>query len=45
VSGIVVRLGPFGGAREASAGLVLWAVAWTAAIVALAASRLRRSDF
>jgi len=45
VSGIVVRLGPFGGAREASAGLVLWAVAWTAAIIVLAASRLRRSDF
>lgn len=45
VSGLVVRLGPFGGAREVSAGLLLWAVAWTAAIVALAARRLRRSDF
>lgn len=45
VSAIVVRLGPFGGAREASLGLVLWAVAWTAAIVALAAWRLRRRDF
>lgn len=45
VSGLVVRLGPFGGAREASAGLVLWAVAWTVAVVALAARRLRRSDF
>lgn len=45
VSGIVVRLGPFGGAREASSALVLWAVAWTAAIVALAAWRLRRRDF
>lgn len=45
VSGIVVRLGPFGGAREASTGLVLWAVVWTAAIVAVAAWRLRRRDF
>lgn len=45
VSGLVVRLGPFGGARDASAGLVLWAIAWTVAIVALAAWRLRRRDF
>ncbi len=45
VSGIVVRLGPFGGAREASPALVLWALVWTAAIVALAAWRLRRRDF
>jgi len=45
VTGIVVRLGPFGGAREASAALILWAIAWTAAVVALATSRLRRSDF
>lgn len=44
-SGIVVRLGPFGGAREPSAGLILWALAWTAAILALAAWRLRRRDF
>ncbi len=45
VTGIVVRLGPFGGARAASAGLVVWALAWTAAIVVLAAWRLRRRDF
>jgi len=45
VTGVVVRLGPFGGAREASAGLILWAVSWTAAVVALAVARLRRSDF
>jgi ABC-type transport system involved in multi-copper enzyme maturation permease subunit len=45
VSGIVVRLGPFGGAHEASALLVLWALAWTAGIIALAAWRLRRRDF
>ena len=45
VTGVVVRLGPFGGARAASAGLVLWTLAWTAAIVALAAARLRRTDF
>lgn len=45
LSGIVVRLGPFGGAREASALLVLWAIAWTAAVIALAAWRLLRRDF
>lgn len=45
LSGVVVRLGPFGGAREATATLILWAAAWTAAIVALAAWRLRRTDF
>ena len=45
VSGIVIRLGPFGGARDASPLLVLWAIAWTAAIIALAAWRLRRRDF
>jgi ABC-type transport system involved in multi-copper enzyme maturation permease subunit len=45
MTGIIVRLGPFGGAREASVGLVLWAMMWTAAIVALAAWRLRRRDF
>lgn len=45
VSGIVVRLGPFGGARAASAALVLWALAWTGGVVALAAWRLRHRDF
>ena len=45
VSGIVVRLGPFGGAHQASALLVLWALTWTVAVVALAAWRLRRRDF
>jgi ABC-type transport system involved in multi-copper enzyme maturation permease subunit len=45
VSGIVVRLGPFGGAQAASPVLVLWAIAWTIAIIALAAWRLRRRDF
>lgn len=45
VSGIVVRLGPFGGAHAASGGLILWAFAWTVAVIALAAWRLRRRDF
>jgi len=45
VSGIVVRLGPFGGARAASTSLALWALTWTAAIGALAIWRLRRRDF
>lgn len=42
--GVVVRLGPFGGARDASEELVLWAAGWTAAVIALAAWRLRRTD-
>jgi Cu-processing system permease protein len=45
VSGIVVRLGPFGGAHAASGGLILWAFTWTVAVIALAAWRLRRRDF
>jgi ABC-type transport system involved in multi-copper enzyme maturation permease subunit len=45
VSGVIVRLGPFGGARETSIGLILWTLAWSAAIIALATRRLRRSDF
>src|SRR4029078_11469630 len=40
VSGIVVRLGPFGGAHAASPLLVLSAVASFAAVVALASQRL-----
>jgi ABC-type transport system involved in multi-copper enzyme maturation permease subunit len=45
IAGLVVRLGPFGGARDASAGNVIWAIAWTAGVVAFAAWRLRRRDF
>lgn len=45
VSGVVVRLGPFGGARAASPLLILWAVTWIAAVTSLAAWRLRRRDF
>ncbi len=45
VSGVIVRLGPFGGARETSVALVVWTIAWSAAIIALATRRLRRSDF
>ena len=45
LSGIVVRLGPFGGARAASENLILWTFVWIAAVVGLAARRLSRSDF
>jgi hypothetical protein len=39
------HLGSILGAREASVGLLMWAIAWTALVVALAARRLRRTDF
>jgi hypothetical protein len=45
ITAVVVRLGPFGGARAVSADMILWALAWTAAIIAFATWRLRRTDF
>ncbi|HEU4657377.1 MAG TPA: ABC transporter permease [Capillimicrobium sp.] len=44
VTGVIVQLGPFGGASDASAALWPWALAWTAAMVALAALSFRRRD-
>ena len=41
---VVVQLGPFGGAQESSVGLIVWTVAYTAAVVALAVIGFRRRD-
>ncbi len=44
VSGVIVRLGPLGGASDTSAAIWPWAVAWIAAVLALAAVSFRRLD-
>lgn len=44
VSGVIVQLGPFGGASDVGAAIWLWAVAWSAAVMALAALAFRRRD-
>ncbi len=44
VTGVVVELGPFGGANDVSAGIWPWAVAWSTAVLALAALAFRRRD-
>lgn len=44
VSGVIVRLGPLGGASDMGAAIWPWAVAWTAAVLALAAVSFRRLD-
>jgi Cu-processing system permease protein len=41
---VVVELGPFGGADEVGAGIWLWAVVWSAAVMALAAWAFSRRD-
>jgi len=43
-TGVIVQLGPFGGASEVSAGIWLWAIAWSAAVLALAAIAFSRRD-
>jgi len=43
-TGVIVQLGPFGGADDVSAGIWVWAVAWSAVVMALAALKFRRSD-
>jgi Cu-processing system permease protein len=43
-TGVIVQLGPFGGANTASATIWPWAVAWSAVVLTLAALRFRRSD-
>jgi Cu-processing system permease protein len=43
-AGVIVQLGPFGGASDVSAGIWLWAVAWSAAVLALAALAFKRRD-
>jgi ABC-type transport system involved in multi-copper enzyme maturation permease subunit len=44
VTGVIVRLGPLGGADDTSSVIWPWAVAWTAAVLALAAVSFRRLD-
>lgn len=43
-TGVIVQLGPFGGASGVSAAIWPWAVAWSAAVLALAAAAFRRRD-
>jgi ABC-type transport system involved in multi-copper enzyme maturation permease subunit len=44
ITGIVVRLGPFGGAQSTGPGLWLWAAAFTAGVLALAVYAFGRRD-
>jgi Cu-processing system permease protein len=44
ITGVAVRLGPFGGAQDASPLLWPWAVVWTLLVGGLAAAVFRRSD-
>jgi len=44
LTGVVVQLGPFGGAQEAGAGLVAWSLIYTAAVVAIAIWAFARRD-
>ena len=39
-----MQLGPFGGAQESGSGWSLWALVYTAAVVALAVAGFRRRD-
>jgi Cu-processing system permease protein len=43
-AGVIVQLGPFGGASDISAAIWPWAVAWSAVVLALAALAFRRRD-
>ena len=43
-AGVIVRLGPFGGASDVGAAIWPWAVAWSTAVLALAALAFRRRD-
>jgi Cu-processing system permease protein len=43
-AGVIVQLGPFGGAKTAGGAIWAWAVAWSALVLALAAWKFRRSD-
>jgi Cu-processing system permease protein len=43
-AGVIVQLGPFGGASDISPAIWAWAVAWSAAVLALAALAFRRRD-
>ncbi len=43
-AGVIVQLGPFGGASDVSAAIWPWAVAWSAAVLTLAALAFKRRD-
>jgi ABC-type transport system involved in multi-copper enzyme maturation permease subunit len=43
-TGVIVQLGPFGGASDVSAAIWPWAIAWSAAVMALAALAFARRD-
>ena len=43
-TGVIVQLGPFGGARTVGAAIWPWAAAWSTAVLALAALAFRRRD-
>jgi Cu-processing system permease protein len=43
-AGVIVQLGPFGGASDVSAAIWPWAIGWSAAVMALAALAFRNRD-
>jgi ABC-2 type transport system permease protein len=43
-TGVIVQLGPFGGATAIGAAIWPWAIAWSTAVLALAALAFRRRD-
>ena len=43
-TGVIVQLGPFGGASDVGAAIWPWALAWSTAVLALAALAFRRRD-
>lgn len=43
-AGVIVQLGPFGGASDVGAAIWPWSVAWIAGVLALAALAFRRRD-
>jgi hypothetical protein len=44
LTGFFLKLGPFGGAEAADAGLVVWAVLYVAAVLALSIALFARRD-
>ena len=44
LTGVVLQLGPFGGSEAAGPGLILWALLYTAAVLAAAAAIFSRRD-
>jgi len=44
LTGVVLQLAPFGGAEGAGASLIIWAIVYTAAVLALASAAFARRD-